>query len=173
MLVDKAKTFAIKYHEGQKYRGLPYIGHLDQVVIFLMLELNISDMDAIAAAYLHDILEDTQCTAELLDREFNFCINRIVKAVTRDPHFETILNTAKASEYYISQIRHAGRYAMAVKTADRVCNLKNLIIDAEEGKLKLKLIERYERELETIRKYFPMEFVAHISRAHSHLRRVL
>ena len=140
--------------------------HLRQVATFLILELGITDVDAVAAAYLHDILEDTQCTAELLDREFNFCINRIVKAVTRDPHFET-------SEYYISQIRHAGRYAMAVKTADRVGNLKNLIIDAEEGKLKPKLIERYERELTIIREYFPMEFVAHISGAHSHLRRVL
>ena len=147
--------------------------HLRQVATFLILELGITDVDAVAAAYLHDIIEDTQCTAELLDREFNFCINRIVKAVTRDPHFETILNTAKASEYYISQIRHAGRYAMAVKTADRMCNLKNLIIDAEGGKLKPKLIKRYERELETIRKYFPMEFVAHINAVHSHLRSVL
>lgn len=173
MLVDKARNFAITYHEGQKYRGLPYIEHLRQVATFLILELDITDVDAIAAAYLHDILEDTQCTAELLDREFSFCTNRIVKSVTRCPHFETILNTANASEYYISQIRHAGRYAMAVKTADRVCNLKNLILDAEAGNLKLKLIERYERELETIRKYFPMEFVAHISGAHSHLRSVL
>lgn len=166
MLVEKARNFALTYHEGQKYRGLPYIEHLRQVSTFLILELDIADVDAVAAAYLHDILEDTQCTAELLDREFNFCINRIVKAVTRDPHYET-------SEDYIIKIHHAGRYAMAVKTADRVCNLKNLIIDAEGGKLKPKLIKRYERELETIRKYFPMEFVAHINAVHSHLRSVL
>lgn len=165
MLVDKARNFAITYHEGQRYRGLPYIEHLRQVATFLILELDIADVDAVAAAYLHDILADTQCTAELLDREFNLCINRIVKAVTRDPY--------DTSENYIIRIHHAGRYAMAVKTADRVCNLKNLIIDAEEGKLKPKLVERYERELKTIREYFPMEFVAHINGAHSHLRNVL
>ena len=165
MLVEKARNFAITYHEGQKYGGLPYMEHLRQVATFLILELDITDVDAVAAAYLHDILEDTECTAALLDREFNQCVNTIVKALTRDPD--------ETSEDYIIRIHHAGRYAMAVKTADRVCNLKNLIIDAEGGKLKPKLIERYERELETIRKYFPMEFVAHISGAHSHLRSAL
>jgi (p)ppGpp synthase/HD superfamily hydrolase len=165
MLVDKARNFAITYHEGQKYKGLPYMEHLRQVATFLILALDITDVDAVAAAYLHDIVEDTQCTAGLLDREFNLCINRIVRALTRDPD--------ETSEDYIIRIHHAGRYAMAVKTADRVCNLKNLIIDAEEGKRKPKLIERYERELKTIREYFPMEFVAHINGAHSHLRSVL
>jgi (p)ppGpp synthase/HD superfamily hydrolase len=166
VLVEKARNFAITYHEGQKYKGLPYIEHLRQVATFLILELDIPDVDAVAAAYLHDILEDTQCTAELLDREFNQCINTIVKGVTRDPHYET-------NEHYIGKIRHAGRYAMAVKTADRVCNLKNLILDAEQGKLKPKLIERYEHELELIQKYFPAEFVSYIKRAHGHLRSVL
>ena len=165
MLVDKARNFAIKYHEGQKYRGLPYIEHLRQVATFLILDLDIADVDAIAVAYLHDILEDTKCTAELLDREFNPGVTTIVRALTRD--------SDETSEDYMIRIHHAGRYAMAVKTADRVCNLKNLILDAEAGNLKLKLIERYERELETIRKHFPMEFVAHISGAHSHLRSVL
>lgn len=165
MLVDKAGNFAIKYHEGQRYRGLPYIEHLRQVAMFLILELDIADVDAVAAAYLHDILEDTQCTGELLSRDFNQCINTIVKALTRDPN--------ETSEDYIIKIHHGGRSAMAVKTADRVCNLKNLIVDAEGGNLKLKLIERYEREFKTIREYFPMEFVAHISGAHSHLRSVL
>ena len=165
MLVDTARNFAIKYHEGQKYGSLPYIEHLRQVATFLILELDITDVDAVAAAYLHDILEDTQCTAELLDREFNLCINRIVKAVTCDPD--------ETSEDYIIRIHYAGRYAMAVKTADRVCNLKNLILDAEKGKLKLKLLERYERELETIQTYFPAEFVAYIKGVHEHLRNVI
>ena len=165
MLVEKARTFAITYHEGQKYGGLPYMEHLRQVATFLILELDITDVDAVAAAYLHDILEDTQCTAALLDREFNQWVTAIVRALTRDPN--------ETSEDYIIKIHHAGRYAMAVKTADRVCNLKNLIIDAEKGNLKPKLIKRYERELTIIREYFPMEFVAHISGAHSHLRSVL
>jgi len=165
VLVDKARNFAIKYHEGQKYKGLPYIEHLRQVATFLILELDITNENAVAAAYLHDILEDTQFTSELLDKEFNQCINTIVKAVTRDPY--------ETSEHYIIRIRNAGRYAMAVKTADRVCNLKNLILDAEQGKLKLKLLVRYERELEFIQTYFPAEFVGHIKQAHGHLRSVL
>ena len=165
MLVKKASDFAITYHKGQKYRGLPYIEHLRQVATFLILELHIIDVDAVAAAYLHDILEDTQCTAELLEREFNQGINTIVRALTRD--------SGETSEHYITRIHHAGRYAMAVKTADRVCNLKNLIIDAEEGNLKLKLLTRYERERQTIQRYFPMEFVAHLDRAHGHLRSVV
>ena len=165
MLVDKARTFAITYHEGQKYGGLPYMEHLRQVATFLILELAITDVDAVAAAYLHDIVEDTQCTAALLAREFTTGVTTIVKALTCD--------SDETSEDYIMRIHHAGRYAMAVKTADRVCNLKNLILDAEAGNLKPKLIKRYERELKIIRKYFPMEFVAHISGAHSHLRSAL
>lgn len=165
MFVEKARNFAITYHEGQQYRGLPYIEHLRQVATFLISELDITDVDAVAAAYLHDILEDTQCTAERLEREFNQGINTIVRALTRDTH--------ETSEDYITRIHHAGRYAMAVKTADRVCNLKNLIIDAEEGTLRLKLLTRYERERQTIQRYFPMEFVAHLDGAHGHLRSVV
>ena len=164
-VVKKARTFATEYHEGQKYRGQPYIEHLWQVATFLMLDLDVTDGDAIAAAYLHDILEDTQCTAELLEREFNQRINTIVRALTRD--------SSETSEQYITRIHQAGHYAMAVKTADRVCNLEHLIIDAKEGKLKPKLIERYRRELKFIQRYFPRTLLVYIQGQHVRLMSVL
>ena len=81
-LIIKAVQFAIKAHEGQtrKYTGEPYVVH--PMAVARTLEVNGMDGDTIAAALLHDVVEDTDVTAKDIMREFGTEISNIVIGVT-------------------------------------------------------------------------------------------
>lgn len=78
--VERARDFAIKWHGDQKYGNEPYIVHLDHVnEITRRFELPINIQ---IAAYLHDILEDTDCIFEEVWDEFGWEIAQLVFLVT-------------------------------------------------------------------------------------------
>lgn len=62
-LMERAAKFAEAAHEGQmrKYTGDPYVTHPARVVI-LLSEVGLSNQYALAAAMLHDVVEDTDVT---------------------------------------------------------------------------------------------------------------
>ena len=65
-MIRKAAEFAAKAHEGAVRKGsrIPYIYHpMEAAVIVAQMT---EDEEVIAAAYLHDVLEDTAVTAEQL-----------------------------------------------------------------------------------------------------------
>ena len=69
-LLDRAICFAVKAHANteRKGKGFPYIVHpLEAVVIVSTIT---SDQELLAAAALHDTLEDTDTTYEQLEHEF-------------------------------------------------------------------------------------------------------
>jgi len=75
---SKAQNLAEKAHRGQKYGNGPYTDHLDEVVRALKSG-GYGDEASRAAAYLHDVLEDTATTSEeLLAAGFD---SDVVKAV--------------------------------------------------------------------------------------------
>ena len=59
-LIEEARNFAIKAHGHQKYGDSPYVVHLDAVAGTLERFGHAGDTNLIAAAYLHDTLEDTE-----------------------------------------------------------------------------------------------------------------
>ena len=68
-MIRKAAEFAAKAHEGAVRKGsrIPYIYHpMEAAVIVAQMT---EDEEVIAAAYLHDVLEDTAVTAEQLEKE--------------------------------------------------------------------------------------------------------
>lgn len=79
-ILDKALSFAIKAHEGTERRGkgFPYIVHpMEAVEIAATIT---SDQEILAAAALHDVVEDTQYTLEDIRREFGGRIAAMVEA---------------------------------------------------------------------------------------------
>ena len=69
--IDKAtllrtKRFAEKWHRGQMYGDLPYISHLmDVLIICTNYHFDIQQL-----ALLHDVIEDTDATEEIVAKEF-------------------------------------------------------------------------------------------------------
>lgn len=139
-LITKAIDFAIMVHKGQvrKFSGGDYFKeHI--VVVADYLVSNMHDLtpsqswkgwfqpklweNVIAAAYLHDVLEDTEYTLE----DFPVIIQEIVGILTR----------RKNENYfdYICRIQDSGPLCVpcrAIKIADLRCNMKDL----NEGSMK-------------------------------------
>lgn len=81
-LVNKAKKFAEKAHEGQlrKYTNEPYINH--PIAVARIVQVVCSDEYILAAALLHDVVEDTETTTEDISKEFGQRIADIVSDLT-------------------------------------------------------------------------------------------
>ena len=81
-LIRRAYDFAAKVHEGQmRLSGEPYINHpLATAVILVELEM---DAKSIAAALLHDVIEDTGVHVEQLAKAFDKEIAQLVDGVTK------------------------------------------------------------------------------------------
>ena len=81
-LVEEAYSFAELHHEGQtRLSGDPYIQHPLQIAIYLA-EMR-QDATTLAAALLHDVVEDCGVKRETLSREFGADVARLVDGVTK------------------------------------------------------------------------------------------
>jgi (p)ppGpp synthase/HD superfamily hydrolase len=114
-LTDKARDFATEAHRGQFRRNgiTPYILHPAHVVSRLAAEGESENV--IAAAWLHDVLEDTQ-TTEIFLRSAGFP-DRVIKAVVA-------LSKRKGEDYdeYLSRVM-LDAIARKVKIADILHNI--------------------------------------------------
>lgn len=81
-LVEKAYKFAKKLHEGQfRVSGEPYIIHPVEVAKILVgLEV---DTHTLIAAFLHDVLEDTDTKPETIEKLFGSDVLSLVQGVTK------------------------------------------------------------------------------------------
>ncbi|MEW8977123.1 MAG: bifunctional (p)ppGpp synthetase/guanosine-3',5'-bis(diphosphate) 3'-pyrophosphohydrolase [Symbiobacterium sp.] len=126
-LIQRAFEFAAKAHEGQTRRsGEPYITHpLAVAEIVASLEL---DEESIAAALLHDVLEDCGVTYVELEQRFGKEIASLVDGVSKLDR----LNFTSRDEAQVENLRKMF-LAMArdlrvilIKLADRLHNMRTL-----------------------------------------------
>jgi (p)ppGpp synthase/HD superfamily hydrolase len=103
-------------HEGQfRNDGItPYSVHPETVVKNLKL-LGVTDPDIICAGYLHDVLEDTDYTAEKIQENFGDIVLSIVKELTFDDNI--------TDEQYWTGCQNMSDDAKRVKIADILTNL--------------------------------------------------
>jgi myo-inositol-1(or 4)-monophosphatase len=86
--IDEAIIFAVKAHANAARKGtnIPYILHpIEAAVIVASIT---DDPDVIAAAVLHDVLEDTDVTPEQLEFEFGSCVLKLVQTESEDKREE-------------------------------------------------------------------------------------
>ena len=79
-LLDRAIIFAVQAHKGveRKGKGFPYVVHPMEAVEIVATMTN--DQHMLAAAALHDVIEDTDTTADDLRREFGERVALLVEA---------------------------------------------------------------------------------------------
>jgi guanosine-3',5'-bis(diphosphate) 3'-pyrophosphohydrolase len=124
-LFVRALAFAAQKHRDQRRKdqeASPYINHPIALADVLINAGGVDDVTVLAAAILHDTVEDTETTPEELEREFGAAIAEAVLAVTDDK------SLAKAERKRL-QIEHAAsltREAKLVKLADKICNVRDV-----------------------------------------------
>jgi guanosine-3',5'-bis(diphosphate) 3'-pyrophosphohydrolase len=139
-LLLRALAFAAHKHRDQRRKDAeasPYINHPIALAEVLAREGGVGDFEVLAAALLHDTIEDTATTAAELRAQFGERIARLVEEVTDDKSLE------KAERKRL-QIEHAAGLspgAKLVKLADKICNLRDV---AERPPAKWDLARRRE-----------------------------
>jgi len=125
--VLKAAHFASIKHVGQKRKGVagePYLNHLIEVAELVSRAITEPDTNLIAAALLHDTVEDTRTSHEELLREFGPDIAGLVAEVTDDKS----LPKHERKRLQVEHAPHISARAQAVKIADKISNLRALLL---------------------------------------------
>jgi guanosine-3',5'-bis(diphosphate) 3'-pyrophosphohydrolase len=120
-----ALHFAADKHRDQRRKGecaSPYINHPIEVAELLVRIGGVTDIALLQAAILHDTLEDTETTAQELERLFGSTVRRLVEEVSDD-------KSLPKEQRKRLQVEHAptlSREARQIKLADKICNLLDL-----------------------------------------------
>ncbi len=124
-LILKALEFAALKHRDQRRKDAlasPYINHPIALANLLAREGDVSDPVVLAAALLHDTVEDTQTTPAELREAFGEKIAGIVEEVTDDKN----LPKAERKRLQVEHAAHISREAKLVKLADKICNVRDV-----------------------------------------------
>jgi len=126
-LLNRAYVYAMKAHgEQTRDSGDPYISHPLQVAAILT-DLKLDDA-TIAAALLHDTIEDTDATRAEIDRLFGPNIGRLVEGLTKLKKLDLVTKEAKQAENLrklLLAIADDVR-VLLIKLADRLHNMRTL-----------------------------------------------
>jgi len=123
--VLQALAFAAHKHRDQRRKDIeasPYINHPIAVAEILAREGGVSDINILAAAILHDTVEDTECTFEELEDEFGADVANLVREVTDDKTLPKLERKALQVEH----ARSASPAAKQIKIADKVSNIRDI-----------------------------------------------
>lgn len=135
-LVEKAFRVAADAHRNQtrKALSLPYFQHPASVVLILA-RCGFDDDELLAAAALHDTIEDTDCTVESLTAEFPEAVVKLVLECS-----ETKIDASGAKvpwrvrkEAHIAVVGQASPSTRAIVLADKLHNLGSMVFDLERG----------------------------------------
>lgn len=124
-LLDRALVYAVKAHAGTERRGkgFPYIVHpMEAVEIAATMTV---DQEILAAAALHDTVEDTDVTIEDIRREFGDRIASLVASesdVTVEGSESDTWHARKQAA--IDRIAKAPRDAKIVAMSDKLSNMR-------------------------------------------------
>lgn len=120
--IQKAIEFASIVHEGQtRSDGTPYFNHVKRVGE-LVREYT-DDDDMITAAYLHDTVEDTFVTLELLEADFNSKVAQVVQSLTNNSEE---LNALGKTRYMMKKMVTLDPDVLLIKLCDRLDNVSDL-----------------------------------------------
>jgi len=127
-LVRKAFRFALQQHQGARRKsGEPYILHPLAVAQILVREIGLRDAHALAAALLHDVVEDTSTEIEVIASQFGPIVARLVEGLTKISRVEGPLDSVQAETFRKILLTMADDIRVAlIKLADRLHNLRTL-----------------------------------------------
>ncbi|MEK7530580.1 MAG: HD domain-containing protein [Patescibacteria group bacterium] len=126
-LLEKAVRIAVEAHKDQKRKdGPPYIIHPFGVALKLA-KYGFSDT-VVAAALVHDVLEDTEYPPDTMHAELGDEVWAIIQSVTNDDS----LSWEDKKLKYIETVRAGSDDAKAVATGDKIHNMESLVIAYKE-----------------------------------------
>ncbi len=124
-LVFRALRFAAAKHVHQRRKGgddIPYINHPIAVATLLATMGGVTNPDILAAALLHDTVEDTNTMPEEIEREFGPIVAGLVAEVTDDK----TLSSAECKIRQEMEAPYKSHDAKLIRLADKTCNVRDI-----------------------------------------------
>ena len=123
-LIGKALETAEGAHAGQTRNGsggMAYIHH--PVAVAELLAAHGFDESTVAAALLHDVVEDSEASVADVAARFGQPVARLVAALTEDGSIEPF---ERRKDAHRRQVAEAGGDALAIYAADKLSNVRVL-----------------------------------------------
>lgn len=126
-LVDQALIFATEAHHGQfrKYTGEPYISH--PIAVANMVGKFGGDSEMVAAALLHDTIEDCGVTREAIEAMFGEVVADLVVELT-DVSRPEDGNRAARKAMDLAHAAKASAVAKTIKALDLADNTSSIVV---------------------------------------------
>lgn len=154
-LTRRAVGFADERHGGQQRQGdgAAFVLHLLEVAS--LLDRSGYPDRIVAAAVLHDVLEDTDADRDELDAHFGKDVGELVSLVSDDP----AISDAEAQKDDVRErVRRAGGEAVVVYAADKVSKARELRLlmaaDPADPEIQVRLV-RYRKSLAMLEERIP------------------
>lgn len=129
--LDKAIIYAVKAHSGSLRKGtdIPYIVHPLEAVAIVASMTN--DQNTLAAAALHDVVEDTDATIEDIEREFGETVAHLVATESEnkreDLPSETTWKIRKQET--LAHLEKATKEEKMITLGDKLSNIRAIYRD--------------------------------------------
>ena len=126
-LIDRALTFSASAHRGQKrMSGEEFVSHSTAVATILVDQF--LDSTSIAAALLHDVVEDSEVSVEDIGAEFGPEVAGLVDGLTKIAHLTFRSRAEEQAENYRKLLLSIAKDArvIIIKLADRLHNMRTL-----------------------------------------------
>jgi len=126
-LLDRAILFAVQAHAGtpRRGKGFPYVVHpMEAMVIAATMT---DDQEVLAAAALHDVVEDTDVTLDELRAQFGERVACLVD--TESDRFAQGKDWRARKEESLQRLREASRDGKIVALGDKLSNMRAIARD--------------------------------------------
>jgi guanosine-3',5'-bis(diphosphate) 3'-pyrophosphohydrolase len=124
-LLTRAALAAAEAHKGQTRKGgdVPYVNHVIEVAQLVAEAGGTPEM--VAAALLHDVVEDSDATGATVEAAFGPCIATLVAGLTDAPEWKALPREARKRRQ-AEHIAHAPRAVRLIKIADQTSNVRDV-----------------------------------------------
>jgi guanosine-3',5'-bis(diphosphate) 3'-pyrophosphohydrolase len=131
-LVLCAADFAAVRHRDQRRKGAqawPYINHPLRVAELLWRVAGVNDGEVLAAALLHDTLEDTDTRGQEITERFGARVHDLVVEMSDDPG----LTARQRKAAQIASASGLSHGAALIKLADKIANVSDIVESPPRG----------------------------------------
>ncbi|WP_428225218.1 RelA/SpoT family protein [Flavobacterium sp.] len=138
-LIRKAFDFAVDAHQDQRRKsGEAYIFHPIAVAKIVAGEIGLG-ATGIAAALLHDVVEDTDVTVEEIEKTFNPKVAQLVAGLTKISQVKKDMNISMQAENFRKMLLTLNDdvRVIIIKLADRLHNMQTMESMAEHKQIKI------------------------------------
>lgn len=138
-LIRSAFEVAVDAHKNQRRKsGEAYVFHPIAVAKIVASEIGL-DAVSIAAALLHDVVEDTEYTLDDIDRIFGETVARIVDGLTKISHLKKDMNISQQAENFRKMLLTLNDdvRVIIIKIADRYHNMLTMDSMPEHKQVKI------------------------------------